>query len=904
MTVPTASAAAALRLVRGESALPHDLLGAHPITRDGVDGVAIRAFQPNAASIVVVLGEQRWPMERDEHGLFAVFLSDRTAPMAYRLEITFGDGRTVLRDDPYRFLPTLGEMDLHLFNEGRHLRLWEKLGAHLCEIDGVVGTSFAVWAPNATRVSVIGAFNGWDGRAHQMRLLGASGVFELFVPGVGAGAMYKFEIRSPSGALRVKTDPYAFKMEPGPGHASIVQARDTYDWKDGAWLAQRADADPLREPMLVYEVHLGSWMRGEHNRLLTYRELAPRLAEHVKRMGFTHVELLPVLEHPFGGSWGYQVGGYFAPTSRHGSPDDFRAFVDTMHEAGIGVLLDWVPAHFPKDDWALRRFDGTACYEHEDPRLGDHPEWGTHIFNYARYEVRNFLLANALYWIEEFHIDGLRVDAVASMLYLDYGREAGQWLRNRFGGRENLEAVSFLKQLNHAVHSLHPGVITVAEESTSWPKVTHPISEGGLGFTLKWNMGWMHDTLDYFKVDPFFRKGAHDKLTFAMMYEYSERFMNPLSHDEVVHLKKSLVEKMPGDIWQRFANLRALIGYSITRPGKSLFFMGTELGSHHEWNHDISLEWHLMGDARRQGLMAFMEALGALYRQHACFWRRDHEPSGFGWIDVSDKEQSVLSYARYDGASHAIVVLNLTPVPREAYRLGAPAMGTYHVVLNSDATAFGGSGYAVAETAEAELMPYHGFPQSLTVSLPPLSMLVLLPAEQSDARVVVDVVALLPEPGTSRSKQEKPVKAPKTPKPAKEPKREKEPKPAKEPKREKAPKPTKEPKREKAPKPAKEPKREKAPKPAKEPKREKSAKASKPEKAVAETAVTEKAVTEAKARQPETKPARKPASKTAAKPTLASRASTTAVRTASRPTPRKTRPTKVTPPPTPPTNES
>ena len=485
--------------------------------------------------------------------------------------------------------------------------------------------------------------------------------------------------------------------------------------------------------MLVYEVHLASWMRGEHNRLLTYRELAPRLAEHVKRMGFTHVELLPVLEHPFGGSWGYQVGGYFAPTSRHGTPDDFRAFVDTMHEAGVGVLLDWVPAHFPKDDWALRRFDGTACYEHEDPRLGDHPEWGTHIFNYARCEVRNFLLANALYWIEEFHIDGLRVDAVASMLYLDYGREAGQWLRNRFGGRENLEAVSFLKQLNHAVHSLHPGVITVAEESTSWPKVTHPISEGGLGFTLKWNMGWMHDTLDYVKVDPFFRKGAHDKLTFAMMYEYSERFMNPLSHDEVVHLKKSLLEKMPGDVWQRFANLRALIGYSITRPGKSLFFMGTELGSHHEWNHDISLEWHLMGDARRQGLMAFMESLGALYRQHSCFWRRDHEPSGFGWIDVSDKEQSVLSYARYDGSSHAMVVLNLTPVPREAYRLGAPAMGTYHVVLNSDATTFGGSGYAVADTTEAELVPYHGFPQSVTVSLPPLSILVLLPAQLSEA---------------------------------------------------------------------------------------------------------------------------------------------------------------------------
>lgn len=732
MTVPTAVADATLQLVRGESAAPHDVLGAHPTSEAGVDGVVIRVFQPNAVSVTVLLGEQRWPMQRDAHGLFVVFLSDRTVPLEYRLAIGYGDGGEVLRDDPYRFRPTLSELDLHLFHEGRHLRLWEKLGAQLCVLDGVAGTSFAVWAPNATRVSVIGSFNDWDGRAHQMRRLAAGGVFELFVPGVGADTLYKFEIRSPRGDLRVKTDPYAFMMEQGPGHAAIVQARGTYTWQDGAWLAQRADADPLREAMLVYEVHLSSWMRGEGNRLLTYRELAPRLAAHVTRMGFTHVELLPVLEHPFGGSWGYQVGGYFAPTSRHGTPDDFRAFVDFMHGAGIGVLLDWVPAHFPKDDWALRRFDGTACYEHEDPRLGDHPEWGTHIFNYGRFEVRNFLLANALYWIEEFHIDGLRVDAVASMLYLDYGREAGQWLRNRFGGRENLDAVSFLKQLNQAVQSLHPGVITVAEESTSWPKVTHPISEGGLGFTMKWNMGWMHDTLDYFKVDPFFRRGAHDKLTFAMMYEYSERFMNPLSHDEVVHLKRSLLSKMPGDEWQRLANLRALIGYSVTRPGKSLFFMGTELGSDHEWNHDRSLEWHLLGDPRREGLLAFMESIGALYRRHACFWRRDYEPSGFGWIDVSDTEQSVLSYARYDGAEHALVVLNLTPVPRDGYRLGAPSAGTYSVVLNSDAMAFGGSGYAVTTLAEAEPVPYHGFPQSITVSLPPLSVLVLMAGRREE----------------------------------------------------------------------------------------------------------------------------------------------------------------------------
>jgi 1,4-alpha-glucan branching enzyme len=719
--------AAAHRLVSGESMHPHDVLGAHPVVVDGVHGVVVRAFLPDASHVAVLVGEHEVPMRRDEHGLFVGFLSDRQLPLAYRLVVTDGQGARRVQDDPYRFLPTLGDMDLHLFNEGRHLRLWEKLGSHPCEREGVAGTAFAVWAPNAMRVSIIGSFNHWDGRAHAMRRLGTSGVFELFVPGIGAEVLYKYEIRTRSGTIRVKTDPYAHKLEQAPGFASIVQERSRYTWSDGSWLSRRAESDPLREPMLVYEVHLGSWLRGPGNRLLSYGEIAPRLAEHVRRLGFTHVELLPVQEHPFGGSWGYQVGGYYAPTSRFGTPDDFRALVDTLHQAGIGVLLDWVPAHFPKDDWALRRFDGTACYEHEDPRLGDHPEWGTHIFNYARHEVRNFLVANALYWIEEFHLDGLRVDAVASMLYLDYGREAGHWLRNRFGGRENLGAVAFLKQLNHAVHSLHPGVITVAEESTAWPKVTAPVGEGGLGFTFKWNMGWMHDTLDYYKVDPFFRKGAHDKLTFAMWYEYSERFVNPLSHDEVVHLKKSLLEKMPGDEWQKLANLRTLIGYSITRPGKSLFFMGTELGTHHEWNHDASLEWHLLEDPARRGLMEYVGTLGALYQQLPCLWRGDHHPGGHRWIDVADREQSVLSYARFDGQEHALVVLNLTPVPRPGYRLGAPVAARYQVVLNSDAPHFGGSAFQGAAFAETEAMPYHGFEQSLTISLPPLSMLILVP---------------------------------------------------------------------------------------------------------------------------------------------------------------------------------
>ncbi|MEP6780451.1 MAG: 1,4-alpha-glucan branching protein GlgB [Gemmatimonadaceae bacterium] len=722
---------AVARLLHGAHRTPHAILGAHPAQQDGQSGVVIRAMYPTKVSVSVVpdTGDDELPMHDEGNGLHTLFLPGSTLPMRYKLRIAQPDGRSIERDDPYRFLPTVGEIDLHLFGEGRHLRLWEKLGAHPRTMDGVQGTAFAVWAPNATRVSLIGSFNAWDTRVHPMRALGTSGVWELFVPGVGAKALYKFEIASPTGALRVKTDPMAFQMELTSGHASVVVPTGVYEWQDSEWMARRADSDPTREPMLVYEVHLASWARvpEENNRPLSYREIAPRLAEHVKKLGFTHIELLPVLEHPFGGSWGYQVSGYYAPTSRHGSPDDFRYFVDTMHANGIGVLLDWVPAHFPKDDWALRRFDGTACYEHEDPRLGEHPEWGTLIFNYGRHEVRNFLLANALFWIEEFHIDGLRVDAVASMLYLDYGREAGQWMRNKFGGSENLEAVSFIKQLNNTVRSLHRGVSMIAEESTTWPRVTHPIIEGGLGFTFKWNMGWMHDTLDYFRVDPFFRKGAHDKLTFAMMYEYSERFINPISHDEVVHLKKSMLEKMPGDMWQKLANLRTLIAYSITRPGKSLFFMGIELGVHREWNHDASLEWHLLNDPRRQGLMDFVSELGALYRANSCFWRRDHEPSGFAWIDVGDKEQSVLSYSRWDGVDHMVVVLNLTPIPREGYRVGAPASGSYRMALNSDDERFGGSGFSSNEVAHTEAVPNHGFPNSMMLTLPPLSVIVLRP---------------------------------------------------------------------------------------------------------------------------------------------------------------------------------
>ncbi|MEP6762751.1 MAG: 1,4-alpha-glucan branching protein GlgB [Gemmatimonadaceae bacterium] len=732
---------AVARLLHGAHRTPHAILGAHPAQLDGIAGVVIRAMFPTKVSLSVVVesSDAGTAMHDEGNGLHTLFLPGKSLPLRYRLRIAQPDGNFIERDDPYRFLPTVGEIDLHLFGEGRHLRLWEKLGAHPRVMDGVKGTAFAVWAPNATRVSLIGSFNAWDTRVHPMRALGTSGVWELFVPGVGARALYKFEIASPTGALRVKTDPMAFQMELTSGHASVVVPTGVYQWQDSDWIARRADGDPIREPMLIYEVHLASWARvpDENNRSLSYREIAPRLAAHVKKLGFTHIELLPVLEHPFGGSWGYQVSGYYAPTSRHGTPDDFRYFVDIMHANGIGVLLDWVPAHFPKDDWALRRFDGTACYEHEDPRLGEHPEWGTLIFNYGRHEVRNFLLANALFWIEEFHIDGLRVDAVASMLYLDYGREAGQWMRNKFGGRENLEAVSFIKQLNNTVRSLHRGVSMIAEESTTWPRVTHPIIEGGLGFTFKWNMGWMHDTLDYFRVDPFFRKGAHDKLTFAMMYEYSERFINPLSHDEVVHLKKSILEKMPGDIWQKMANLRALIAYSITRPGKSLFFMGIEMGVHREWNHDGSLEWHLLNDPRRKGLMDFVSELGALYQANSCFWRRDHEPSGFAWIDVGDKEQSVLSYSRWDGAEHMVIVLNLTPIPRAGYRVGAPASGTYRMALNSDDERFGGSGFSSNEVAHTEAVPNHGFPNSMLLTLPPLSAIVLRPEPGTEPAEII-----------------------------------------------------------------------------------------------------------------------------------------------------------------------
>ena len=717
------------RLLAGDHTDPHRILGAHEVRVGSETCTVVRAYHPDAVSADCLVGNGTVKLEPvADGGAFAGVIDVDARPPVYRLRFRFRDGSTWEREDPYRFWPTLGEVDLHLFNEGTHRRLWQCLGANPRRVDGVDGVSFAVWAPNARRVSVIGDFCGWDGRRLPMRQLGSSGVFELFVPELEAGVLYKYEIKVDNGDLRVKTDPFAVSMEHPPGTASRVYA-SRYEWSDDSWMRRRPDRRLTSEPVAVYEVHLGSWARvpEEGHRPLTYREIAPRLIEHVKRFGFTHVELLPIAEHPFTGSWGYQVSGYYAPTSRYGTPDDFRYFVDLCHQNDIGVILDWVPAHFPKDDFALRRFDGTALFEHDDPRLGEHPDWGTLVFNYGRAEVRNFLIANALYWFNEFHIDGLRVDAVASMLYLDYSREPGQWLPNRYGGRENLDALDFLHSLHRAIPDEAPGCFTVAEESTAWPLVTRPPSEGGLGFTFKWNMGWMHDTLAYFSKDPEHRRFHHDQLTFAMLYEYHERFLMPLSHDEVVHGKGSLLGKMPGDHWQKLANLRLLLSYQYTRPGKKLLFMGTELAPYSEWNHDASLDWHLTEDPTRRALGLFLEDLGRLYRGSPSLWRCDADPLGFTWIDCSDRGNSVVSYWRSDGQKGLIVVLNLTPVPRDNYRIGAPVAGRYLERFCSDDKKYGGSDVETYTQVFTDPVAFHGYAQSLALRLPPLGAVVLEP---------------------------------------------------------------------------------------------------------------------------------------------------------------------------------
>jgi 1,4-alpha-glucan branching enzyme len=624
----------------------------------------------------------------------------------------------------------LTDYDVYLFREGKHFRLYEKLGAHPMEVDGTAGTLFAVWAPNAERVSVIGDFNGWDPEAHPLApRWDGSGIWEGFIPGVVHGSLYKYHIVSRYGGYSVdKGDPLAFFWETPPGTASIVWDL-RYDWRDEAWLRTRHRANARESPMAIYEVHLGSWRRvpEEGHRPLTYREMAEALTQYVKEMGFTHVEFLPVMEHPFYGSWGYQTIGYFAPTSRYGTPQDFMFLVDTLHQQGVGVLLDWVPSHFPGDAHGLAFFDGTHLYEHADPRKGFHPHWNSYIFNYGRLEVRSFLISSALFWLDVYHADGLRVDAVASMLYLDYGRPEGAWVPNEYGGKENLEAIAFLRCLNEEVYRSFPDVQTIAEESTAWPMVSRPTYVGGLGFGLKWNMGWMHDTLTYFSKDPIFRKYHHDQLTFSIWYAFSENFVLPLSHDEVVHGKGSLLAKLPGDDWQKFANLRALLGYMYGHPGKKLLFMGNEFGPWREWNHDESLDWHLLADARHRGLQQWVRDLNALYRREPALHEGDCDPAGFEWVDFHDWEQSVISFLRKALSSDdvVLVVCNFTPVPRFDYRVGVPRPGYWRELLNSDASVYGGAGYGNLGGVEAVPIPFHGRPYSVSLTLPPLGVLFL-----------------------------------------------------------------------------------------------------------------------------------------------------------------------------------
>ncbi len=628
----------------------------------------------------------------------------------------------------------LTDDDVYLFNEGSHFDLWRKLGANLRELDGIAGTHFAVWAPNAERVTVMGDFNGWDKEKHDLSARGVSGIWEGFVPEVGNGDTYKFHLWSKQDGYRVdKADPFAVHTETPPKTGSKVWDL-SYDWDDDDWMAERAERQRLDRPMAVYELHLGSWMRGDGDRMLTYRELADRLIEHIERLNFTHVEFLPVTEHPFYGSWGYQTTGYFAPTSRFGTPQDFKYLVDRLHQAGIGVILDWVPSHFPTDEFGLAFFDGTHLFEHADPRKGFHPDWSSYIFNYGRKEVQSFLLSSAMCWLEEYHIDGLRVDAVASMLYLDYSRKDGEWIPNEFGGNENIEAIEFLRRFNTEVYQRHPGVQTIAEESTAWPMVSRPTYVGGLGFGMKWDMGWMHDTLEVFQKDPVHRKYHHNQLTFRSVYAYSENYCLPLSHDEVVHGKGSLLTKMPGDDWQRFANLRALYAYMFTTPGKKLLFQGCEFGQWTEWNHDRSLDWHLLEHEPHRQLIQCLGDLARLYRETPALHEGDVEPFGFEWVDALDWESSVVSYLRRarDGEP-VLVVANLTPLPRSNYRIGVTSAGFWREVFNSDAGEYGGSGHGNLGGVEARPLPYHGRSHSLNVTLPPLGVVVFAPSGSNES---------------------------------------------------------------------------------------------------------------------------------------------------------------------------
>jgi 1,4-alpha-glucan branching enzyme len=744
------------RIIAGVHHDPHSLLGAHP----GPDGVTVRALVPMAASVTAVLADgSRYPLSHAYEGVFTGTLPLPEIP-GYRLAVSYqpasgGAAPEVVIDDPYRHLPTLGEMDLYLIGEGRHEKLWQVLGAHAREYDGGAdgfpaarGTSFAVWAPNAHGVRVIGDFNHWEGRGHPMRSLGGAGVWELFVPGVTEGTRYKYEILGADGQWHRKADPMASLAERPPATASVVYS-SSYRWADEQWLDDRGRTERSREPLSIYEVHIGSWRPGR-----TYRQLADELTSYVTEMGFTHVEFLPVAEHPFGGSWGYQVTSYYAPTSRFGDPDDLRYLIDRLHQAGIGVILDWVPAHFPRDEWALARFDGTALYEHADPRRGEHPDWGTLIFNYGRAEVRNFLVANSLYWLEEFHADGLRVDAVASMLYLDYSRQPGEWVPNAQGGRENLDAVSLLQEVNATCYRQVPGIMMIAEESTAWPGVTRPVHLGGLGFGFKWNLGWMHDTLTYLSRDPLFRGYHHNEITFSLMYSFSENFMLPLSHDEVVHGKGSLLGKMPGDEWKRFAGLRALLAYMWAHPGKQLLFMGSEFGQGSEWSAEKGLDWWVLDFEYHAGAQRLVRDLNRVYREHPALWALDTSPDGFSWIDANDAAGNVLSFLRHSGATGpgaggpgagdpaaggpatgsaggadtvVACIINFSGLTHSQYRVGLPRPGRWREVINTDAYVYGGSGAGNMGAVEATEREWHGLPASAELTVPPLGAIWLVP---------------------------------------------------------------------------------------------------------------------------------------------------------------------------------
>jgi 1,4-alpha-glucan branching enzyme len=708
------------------------VLGAHHVEVDGRKMVAIRAFLPEASQAFVVddSGQEHELYRVNDNGFFeAVF--ERDDVFDYELRVLDLYGNEEIGRDPYTFLPVLSDFDVQLLGEGTHQRSYEKLGAHIMTVEGVKGVHFAVWAPNAKRVSVIGDFNRWDGRRHPMRTLGGSGIWELFIPGLGEGTIYKFEIKGPFDQVFEKADPHAYAAELRPKTASVVWDINKHQWGDQGWLEKRAGTNYLREPMSIYEVHLGSWKRvlEEGERFLTYRELAHELVEYVKEMGYTHIELMPVMEHPLDASWGYQVIGYFAPTSRFGTPDEFQYFVDHCHQNGIGVILDWVPAHFPRDAHGLAWFDGTALYEHADPRKGEHRDWGTLIFNYGRTEVRNFLISSGLFWLDKYHLDGLRVDAVASMLYLDYSREPGEWVPNQYGGNENLEAIDFLKRFNELTHELYPGAVMIAEESTAFTGVTKPTYLGGLGFTFKWNMGWMNDTLSYIAKDPIHRKHHHNSLTFGLIYAFSENFILVISHDEVVHGKASLAAKMPGDQWQKMANLRAYLGFMFTHPGKKLLFMGADVGQWREWSESRSLDWDLLQWEPHQKVQRYVADLNRLYRSEPALWQVDHSHEGFEWVDFRDWERSVIAYLRKakDPADHLLVVCNFTPVPREGYRVGVPDLCFYAEVFNSDSEIFWGSNVGNRGGFWSEPTPWQGQSCSLELTLPPLSACVFKP---------------------------------------------------------------------------------------------------------------------------------------------------------------------------------